>query len=77
MASLTITVLFKKNSKGSIIPVECDWNSKNSENLQNLFFLMEKYGGYFEKKLIFLKKIAEPSKLAVKRDWKNKTAQNV
>ena len=39
---------------------------------------MEQYGGFFEKKnLIFLKKFAECSKLAVKCDWKSMTSQNL
>ena len=62
----------KKNSKDSIIAVECDWNSKTSQNVQNLGFLMENYGGFFEKKnWFFPKKIAERSKLAVTQDVQN------
>ena len=77
MGSSEIIVLLEKNSKCSITPVECVWNSRNSGNVQKLCFLMEKPGGFFEKKFDFYQKIAEPSKLAVKRDWKNKTSQNV
>ena len=33
--------------------------------------------GFFEKKWFFFQKIAERSKLVVKRDWKSKTSQNV
>ena len=47
----------KKISKVSIIPVECDWKSRNSENVQILCFLTEKYGGFFGKKnFAFFKK---------------------
>ena len=38
---------------------------------------MQKHGGFFQKKIDFFRKIAEPSKLAMKRDWKNKTSQKV
>ena len=77
MGSSKIKVLFKKNSKSSIIPVECDWKSKNSENVQHLCFLIEKNGGFSEKKVEFSQKVAERSKFTVKRDWKNTTSQNV
>ena len=43
--------------------VECDWNNKISQNVQNLGFL--KIDGFFEKKLEFFFKIDKGGKFAV------------
>ena len=43
-------IVFRPNC--SKFAVECDWNSRNSQNVQNLGFF-EKIDGFFEKNLIF------------------------
>ena len=41
MGSLKKTLNFFKIAKGVKFAVECNWNSKNSQNVQNLGFLEE------------------------------------
>ena len=50
------TLRILKTANGSKFAVECNWINKSSRNFLNLGFLMEKYGGFFEKrKVIFTK----------------------
>ena len=63
------------SSNCSKFVVERDWNSKISQNVQNLGFF-KKMDGFFEKILNFLK-IAKGSKFAVECDWNSKNSQNV
>ena len=43
-------LIFFKIAKGSKLAVKCDWNSKNSKNVQKLGFFKKTIDGLFEKK---------------------------
>ena len=55
--------------------VECDKNTKKSQNVQKLTFI-GKLDELFQKKQEFFK-IAKDSKIVVECDWKSKICQNV
>ena len=75
LGSSKIYVLFKKkNSKDSIIAVECDWISKNWQNVQNLVIINKIYG-FFRKKIDFVEN-AKCSKFTVECNWISKISQN-
>ena len=65
---------FQKSDKGSKFAIECDWNSKFSQNVQVLVFWKKPSG--FQKKMIFFK-IVKNSKFAEKRDWFSDISQHV
>ena len=65
---------FLKTDKITRFDVECDWNSKISQNFRKLGFLQEKMG--FPKKNLNSLKKAKGIKLAVESNWKSKISQN-
>ena len=67
--------IFQKNDKGSKFAVECDWNSKISQNVQVLIFSKKKTDSFSEKKTIFLKTV-ELRNFAVECDWINDISQH-
>ena len=60
-------------AKGSKFAVECDWNSKISQNVQNLGFLANRWV-FWKKSWFFLLKIAKGSKSDVEGDWNSRTS---
>ena len=54
--------------------VECDWNGKNSENVQNLGFFKKRWN--FRWKILSFSKIAKCSKFTVECGWLSKISQN-
>ena len=53
------------SSNCSKFVIECDWNNKNSQNVQILGFFERKMDGFFEKKSWTFSKIAKGCKFAV------------
>ena len=64
-----------KTANISQFDVECDWNSKFSQNFQKLDFFAEKDG--FSEKNIEIVKMARGFNLAVQCNWKSKISQSV
>ena len=61
--------------KGSKFAVECDWNSKISQSIQNLgSFKVNRWASW--KKSEFFQ-IAEGSKFAVECDWNSRISQSI
>ena len=75
MGSFWTETFLNKIAKGSKSAVQCDWMSKSSQNLQNLFFPGKIYG-LFEKNWLFLKS-AKDKKFVVGCNWIRKISQNV
>ena len=65
---------FLKTDKIGRFDVECDWNSKISQNFRKLGFLLEKMG--FPKKTLKFLKMARCIKFARECNCKSKISQN-
>ena len=68
---------FWKIAKASKFTVKCNWIIENSQNFENLDFLIRKIDGFFEKLVTFYKKIAKSSKVALQGHWNCRNSQNV
>ena len=66
-----------KTANGSKFAVECNWFCKISQNVKNLWFLINKNKWVFRNICEFSWKIAKSSKFALQWDWIGKIPQNV